>query len=210
MEKQTFIIKTKSKRFLLAAAVFLGLLGTFLLGAKNTESMEEIQKGIAGEVLRFHVRANSDSGEDQRIKMEVKKQVVDYLSPILQKADSAEETKILVKKALPKVKAIAQEVLEREGFGYGARVHLGNSLFPEKTYGDMRFPAGEYEALIVYLGDGAGENWWCMLYPGLCFFDETYAVVDGEKKEELEHVLTEQEFNWITDKEQIRIGFKWF
>lgn len=200
-------------RFLpLLLSVLLGLFGTFFLTGTvaQREIAAEVQQGIAQEVLRFHVRANSDSEEDQRVKMLVKERIVTYLQPILEQADSLEETRGLLIKQLQQVETLAQQILQEEACDYNAHARIGISDFPEKTYGDCRFPAGSYEALIIELGVGKGGNWWCMLYPGLCFFSDTYGIVDEEGKEKLKNVLTEEEFTWVTDWNHIHLGFKWF
>lgn len=202
--------KKKVHMILLFLALGIGLLGTFFIGYTQTESMETIQRGIAKEVLRFHVRANSDREEDQRVKMLVKEQVVAYLQPVLQDAEDVEKTKELVLEQLPEIEAQAETILKQEGCDYGVSAKVGMSDFPEKTYGDCRFPAGTYEALILELGTGEGHNWWCMLYPGLCFLNESYGIVTADKKAELKNVLTDTEFSWITDWDKVRIGFKWF
>lgn len=198
--------------FLIVLALLIGFSGTFVLADVCGEQLRsaKIQKGIAEEVLRFHVRANSDSQEDQRVKMQVKEAVVSFLQPLLETSDSLEETKERVKSHLDQVEALAVETLASAGCDYGVRVRLGTSEFPEKTYGDCCFPAGPYDALIVELGEAKGENWWCMLYPGLCFFRETCGVVTDEGKEKLKSVLTEEEFTWVTDPKRVRIGFRWF
>lgn len=199
-------------RMILIVSVLIGLAGVLCLSYVRTEqeTLAQIQEGIAEEVLRFHVRANSDSEEDQRVKMLVKERVVSYLQLILDQAESAEESKELVLQHLCEVEELAEQVLTEEGCDYGVHISVGKSDFPEKVYGDCRFPAGEYEALILELGEGEGHNWWCMLYPGLCFFDDAYGVVEEEEKEELKYLLTEEEFSWVTDWDKVRIRFKWF
>lgn len=192
----------KKKTWMIGLSVIVGLLGTFLIGAGRAGYESEVQRGIAQEVLRFHVRANSDSKEDQRVKMEVKEEVVAYLQPILEDAADAKESRKLVRHHMAKVEEIAEKVLAREGCAYGVSLKLGQSHFPKKTYGDCTFPAGTYEALIVRLGAGAGHNWWCMLYPGLCFVDESHAVVEEAEKEKLKENLTDGEYRYV-------IRFKW-
>ena len=88
------------------------------------------------------------------------------------------------------------------------------TYLPERTYRDCTFPAGEYEALNIRIGKGEGKNWWCVLYPSLCFIDDTWGIVSREKKEELREILTEEEFRAVLEdpeeKKKVRIGFKWF
>lgn len=175
----------------------------------NQTKVASLQEGIAGEVLRFHVRANSESDYDQQVKMQVKEEVIAYLHPVIASAKSVQEAKILLNGQLDEIQLAAGAVLKRENCDYTAEVFFREEDFPQKTYGDCTFPAGEYEALVIELGRGQGRNWWCMLYPGLCFIDETYAVVSEEKKEELEHVLTEEEYDWVTDSKKRVLSFRW-
>ena len=158
----------------------------------------ETQRGIADEVFRFHVLANSDSEKDQRVKLKVRDAVIAYMTsempgttnqmdhavtmdqaeqmnPGIHK-NSAQATKKWAESHLNDLILVADEVLEREGMDYQADAHVTKCCFPEKKYGDMTFPQGEYEALRITLGSGKGHNWWCVLYPSLCFRDAANAV----------------------------------
>ncbi len=215
----------KNKRIFLAA-VLIGLAGTlFLTGLRimtlrreneelKTRLEQEIQQGIAGEIFRLHVIANSDTQKDQELKLEVKNQVVDFLEEIVGETHSAEETKEAVLTHLAQIEEEARDTVEEKDYDYPVQAVVEKTYFPEKTYGDCTFPAGEYEALIIRIGDAKGKNWWCVLYPSLCFLDDTYAVVTEEKKEELQKVLTREEFLEVMqspqEKKKVRIGFRWF
>ena len=91
-----------------------------------------------------------------------------------QDAESVDEARIQIQKRLPEIEAVAKEKMQQKGYSYDADATLSSCYFPVKTYGDMIFPAGEYEALKVNLGKSAGKNWWCVMYPTLCFVDSTY------------------------------------
>ncbi len=215
----------KNKRIFLAA-VLIGLAGTlFLTGLRimtlrreneelKTRLEQEIQQGIAGEIFRLHVIANSDTQKDQELKLEVKNQVVDFLEETVGETHSAEETKEAVLTHLAQIEEEARDTVEEKGYDYPVQAVVEKTYFPEKTYGDCTFPAGEYEALVIRIGDAKGKNWWCVLYPSLCFLDDTYAVVTEEKKEELQKVLTREEFLEVMqspqEKKKVRIGFRWF
>lgn len=215
----------KNKRIFLAA-VLIGLAGTlFLTGLRimtlrreneelKTRLEQEIQRGIAGEIFRLHVIANSDTQKDQELKLEVKNQVVDFLEETVGETHSAEETKEAVLTHLAQIEEEARDTVEEKGYDYPVQAVVEKTYFPEKTYGDCTFPAGEYEALVIRIGDAKGKNWWCVLYPSLCFLDDTYAVVTEEKKEELQKVLTREEFLEVMqspqEKKKVRIGFRWF
>ena len=118
-----------------------------------------------------------------------------------QDAESVDEARIQIQKRLPEIEAVAKEKMQQKGYSYDADATLSSCYFPVKTYGDMIFPAGEYEALKVNLGKSAGKNWWCVMYPTLCFVDSTYQIVPGESKEKLKKCLTEEEYNSLLDGE---------
>ena len=131
----------------------------------------------------------------------------EQMNPGIQK-NSAQATKKWAESHLNDLILVADEVLEREGMDYQADAHVTKCCFPEKKYGDMTFPQGEYEALRITLGEAAGHNWWCVLYPNLCFLDKTCAVVSDEGKEDLKGVLTDEEYQLLTDNKELKM--KWF
>lgn len=214
------------KRKVLLAAILLGLALTIFftglcivrLKRENREIRErlerELQQGIAKEVFRLHVVANSDKDADQELKLQVKTEVVEYLQSILGEDTTLEETKEAVLTHLTDIEEKAEEVIEGKGYDYPVQASVERTYFPDKVYGNCTFPAGEYEALNIRIGEARGHNWWCMLYPSLCFIDDTYGVVAEEKKENLKSVLTEEEFREILespgDRKKVRIGFRWF
>lgn len=189
-----------SKKCKLAALICLFVVtGILMFLYHRAVKQQRIQQGISKEVLRLHVVANSDSEEDQELKMKVKETVVAYLRGAMSDADSVEEARAQIEKHLPEIEAIAREKMQSEGYDYEAEAELGESYFPIKEYGDLTFPAGNYEALRVNLGKSAGKNWWCVMYPSLCFVDATYQVVPETSKEKLKNNLTEEEYNSLLD-----------
>lgn len=158
-----------------------------------------IQQGIAGEILRFHVIANSDSKEDQALKLKVRDAVVEYMKDLLEGAEDLEETKGRIAERLADVEELAMRIVEKEQAGYPVHAELTECYFPRKSYGDCTFPAGRYEALRICIGKAEGKNWWCVLFPNLCFVDSIHAVVPEEQKEELKNVLTEEEYESLFD-----------
>ena len=214
------------KNKLLLAAVLIGFAGTFLvlgipmvsLKRENQELKgrleREIQEGIAGEIFRLHVVANSDREEDQILKLEVKETVVQYVESLVGEAAGLEETKEAVLSHLPQIEEKAGRAVTSMGYDYPVTAQVERTYFPDKTYGDCTFPAGEYEALNVRIGEAAGHNWCCVLYPSLCFIDDVTGIVTEEKKEDLREVLTEEEFLYILEtpeeREKLQIGFRWF
>ncbi len=121
-----------------------------------------------GEVLRLHVIANSDQSGDQAVKLKVRDSVVDYLSEEFTCADNADQARQMAIAASPQIEEIAARVVKSEGYSYPVEVKVGLYNFPSRTYGDLVLPQGEYQAVKVILGEGKGQNWWCVLFPPLC------------------------------------------
>lgn len=169
------------------------------------KKMSETQKELAGEVLRFHVLAESDSKEDQAVKLKVRDAIIEYMKEELPEAFSVEAAKAWARERLPRLEAIAETVIRGEGYSYGAKAEVTSCYFPDKCYGDVFFPKGYYEALRIELGSAEGHNWWCVLYPNLCFTDAACAVVDEEGKQELKSVLTEEEYEMVTATSEFKI-----
>lgn len=199
----------KRKWVMAVSAVILSAMLTACVWRTETVSakMETAQKHMAEEVLRFHVLANSDSKEDQELKMTVKDEVVSWLEAKMD-CDSLEETKIFIRSHLTGIEEVAEETVRREGYSYPVQAALEWTDFPEKSYGDVTFPAGSYEALRIQIGEAKGHNWWCVLYPNLCFIDSVQAVVPEKGKKQLKHVLTDDEYDMVTATSKFKV--KWF
>ncbi|MGB9791006.1 MAG: stage II sporulation protein R [Thermacetogeniaceae bacterium] len=139
-------------------------------------------------LIRLHVIANSDSKRDQDVKYHVRDALIDFLRPKLKGVSSFEEAKGILLENRCEIAEIARETLRREGFDYGAAVCIGRFAFPARAYGRIVLPAGDYEAVRIVLGEGKGANWWCVLFPPLCFVDISGYDLDnmsnnsGEKK----------------------------
>ncbi|HEX3031205.1 MAG TPA: stage II sporulation protein R [Bacillota bacterium] len=127
----------------------------------------------AEELIRFHVVANSDSTADQALKRQVRDTIVQYMAPEFRKAKSIEEAREIAKANLGMLEKLAALEVREAGEKYSVRASLGQFMFPTKTYGKFSLPAGQYEAVKVVLGKGEGANWWCVLFPPLCFVDLT-------------------------------------
>lgn len=205
-------MKTITKKKLVCAgiAVCISFLVTgAVVREKGVEQkIEETQEGLAEEVFRFHVLANSNSDADQSLKLKVRDEVISYMKESLPDSESVEETKSWAKVHLEELEEVAESVIYAQGFSYQAKATVETCEFPGKTYGDITFPAGEYEALRIVIGNGKGHNWWCVLYPNLCFIDSVHAVVPEAEKEKLEEVLTEDEYEMVTTGTKFKI--KWF
>ena len=166
------------------------------------------QERLSGEVFRFHVLANSDSKEDQEQKLKVRDAVVAYMREQLPEAENAAETKAWAIRHLDELTEVAEDVLAENGSKDTVQAEVIRCEFPEKTYGEVTLPAGWYDALRIKIGKAKGHNWWCVLYPNLCFTDSVHAVVPKESKEELQTVLTDEAYAMLIKGSQIKI--KWF
>lgn len=166
-----------------------------------------VQRDLAKEVFRFHVIANSDSRDDQEVKLKVRDAVIEYMEESMPETETqtAKTTKQWARTHQHELERIAEKTLRKSGFTYGVTAEVVKDYFPEKTYGDVIFPEGEYEALRLKLGDADGHNWWCVLYPGLCFNEQTCAVVDADGKKELKGTLTAEEYEMVTATTEFKI-----
>ena len=175
---------------------------------KSNVITDPLQPGIADKILRFHVLATSDSKEDQEVKKKVRDAVGAMMEPKLAESRNLEETEAIVQRSMENIVEVATEPLEENGYPYGASARLANVEFPVKSYGAYTFPAGEYEALQVTLGEGEGHNWWCVLYPNMCFRGSVYEVPSDEAKHALREVLTPEEYEDIFRHGKYQIRFK--
>ncbi len=141
------------------AALVMFTVAAMLMRNREAESTED--------VLRLHIVANSDSAEDQRAKLLVRDAVLELMDGAAD-ASSAEEAEAMMLSMGSELIAVAEAVLTENGLEYGAQLVSGEFSFPERQYGERVYPEGEYKALRIILGDGAGENWWCVLFPPLC------------------------------------------
>ena len=135
-------------------------------------------------LIRFHVIANSDNDEDQKLKLKVRDGIIEYLYPYLNESQSIEESRKIISEREDQVLKIAKAIIDENGYKYQVRSELSRENFPEKSYGDITLPQGNYEAYRVIIGDGLGQNWWCVMFPPLCFIDITKGKIqeDSSKK----------------------------
>lgn len=125
------------------------------------------------EYLRIHIRAHSNDEAAQAVKYEVRDDVVEYLTPLVAQYETKSQAVAGIESRLDEIARVAKGALLKNGFFYGAKASVKTETFPTRVYGDFTLPSGEYTALIIDLGDGAGDNWWCVVYPPLCFSGES-------------------------------------
>lgn len=177
-----------------------------ITGGKQYQQ-HKMTEEIAGKIIRFHVLANSDTEEDQKLKLEVRDAIGAFMQPRLSDVTDIENSRQIVRESIPDIEQKAEEVISEKGYTYTVSARLSNIDFPEKTYGPYTFQAGNYEALEVVIGKGEGHNWWCVMYPNLCFFNSTYEVVDGEAEKSLERILTPEEYESLMEDKNYEVKF---
>ena len=189
----------------LTALLFLSLLlvteSPHYLQDKSTSTL---QQQIATQVLRFHIRANSDTVADQQKKLRIKQSLLEWLTPILSENTSKSETIQCIRKNLPDIRKEATRMAAPEP----VTVTLQKEWFPEKTYGTCTFPEGIYDALRVDIGQAKGHNWWCVLYPSLCFADAMEPSMTEEGEEKLQQVLDEDAYDLLLHPQKLKIRFR--
>jgi stage II sporulation protein R len=161
-----------------------------------------IQGSLSNKLIRFHVIANSDNAVDQALKLKVRDEVLEYISPKLKGSKTIEESREIIKSNDEAIKNIAQEVVEKSGYKYVIATELSKQKFPVKTYGNITLPQGEYEAYRILIGNGSGQNWWCVMFPPLCFIDITKGEVSYKETEKaMKKVLSEKEYSTVDNTE---------
>ena len=167
-----------------------------------------VSSDIANSVFRLHVIANSDSVEDQSLKLKVRDELLLYMNNLSKDCTSKEEVMQIAKEHINDFKEIASKVILDNGFDYGVDVQVGLNDFPTKYYGDIALPAGTYDALRVKIGEASGQNWWCVMFPPLCFVDVSSGIVPDSSKEEMKDNLNDEEYDLISKSDSDEITFK--
>lgn len=143
----------------------------------------QAKDGFKDEIIRFHIRANSDREEDQALKLKIRDSILEEMEEKFKETKSLDESREIIKENMMAMKSITEKVIEEEGEDYSVAVTLGQDSFPTRKYGNLVFPAGNYETLLITLGEGKGQNWWCVMFPPLCFVDITHSVAYNLEKE---------------------------
>lgn len=178
----------------------------------NESNKNEMLQDIEGKLIRFHVIANSDSDEDQSLKLKVRDEVLKYMAPKLDNSKSLDESREILKNNNGKVKEIAKKIIKENGYNYDVETTLGKENFPDKTYGNITLPQGEYEAYRIVIGTGNGHNWWCVMFPPLCFVDMSKGQVSyDENEKQMKRVLNDEEYGMVdntSDNQTVEVRFK--
>lgn len=187
--------------------VFLLFIYVFIC-AQNYVSA--VSNNLSDAVFRLHVLANSDSAEDQALKLKVRDSLLNYMNDICSNCTTKEEAISLANENKKNFQQIAEQTISENGYNYPVKINIDNFYFPTKNYGDITLPAGFYDALRVEIGEAKGKNWWCVMFPSLCFIDVSSGIVDDEAKVNLEENLENESYSLISDKNnsEIKLKFK--
>lgn len=167
-----------------------------------------ISDNLYNSVFRLHIIANSDSEEDQNLKYIVRDNIINYMNNECKGLKTKSDVIKYAKTHLNEINNIAEATVKENGFNYPITVEIGNFEFPTKNYGDISFPSGSYDALRVKIGNGSGKNWWCVMFPPLCFVDTTNGIVPDSSKESLQESLSEENYKIVSDTESSDITIK--
>lgn len=168
-----------------------------------------VSKDLSESVFRLHVLANSDAPDDQSLKYKVRDNVLSYMNNLCLNTITKEEAIKIARSHQDEFYEIAKQTIIDNGYDYEVNIKIGIFDFPTKQYGDISFPAGSYDALRIEIGEAKGQNWWCVMFPPLCFVDMTSGVVPEDSKKTLESSLSsEEEFILINDNKSDDIQFK--
>lgn len=198
-----FIKNTKIKNICILALLLF--LYTFIC-AQNYVSA--VSTNLSDAVFRLHVLANSDSEEDQALKLKVRDSILNYMNNICSNCSTKAEAISLANTHKDEFQQIAENTIKANGYNYPVKININNFYFPTKNYGDITLPAGFYDAMRIEIGDAKGKNWWCVMFPSLCFIDISSGVVNDEAKNNLEQNLDEESYNLISDQDNPEIEFK--
>ena len=182
------------KRFLVLALLFVCY--TFICAISYASS---VSSDLSNSVFRLHILANSDSEEDQNLKLLVRDNVLSYMKEISANASSKEEVMAIMDEHLDDFYDVARKTILDEGYDYDVKLNIGKFDFPTKVYGDIALPAGIYDALRIEIGKAEGHNWWCVMFPSLCFVDVSSGTLDEDSKEVLESNLNDEEFELVSE-----------
>ncbi len=197
----------KNKRIFLVMASVIGICVLFI-GFNQEMQTTSLQQELAKKVIRFHVVADNDTSEAQEFKLKVRDETLTYLKTLINGEEDIETTRKIIYDNLKSIEENARKVALEEDCDYTINAYLGRAYFPIKEYGSVVFPAGYYETLNINIGKAEGKNWWCVMYPNLCFVEGTYAIIDETTKEEIKKILTEEEYKMLMDGSKTKVKFK--
>lgn len=158
-----------------------------------------ISSNLSDSVFRLHIIANSDSSADQELKLKVRDNIINYMNTLTSSSSDKKDVISMVNNHLDSFKEIALNTIKENGYNYDVNIEIGNFHFPTKSYGDISFPAGNYDALKIEIGDAIGQNWWCVLFPPLCFVNSSTGVVPDDSKNTLKENINSESYEIISE-----------
>lgn len=199
-------VKHIKKRIYILSGILISIfLLTTLVVSREITKIEAYSYDYKERLIRFHVIANSDTDEDQELKLKIRDAVIAYLQPKLENSKSIEESEAIIKSEYDNLGKISKNIISQNEYDYSVKVGLQYSDFPAKQYSSVVLPAGKYKALKIIIGEGKGKNWWCVMFPPLCFVDEQNGVIDEKTDKKLKEILTPQEYDLIMAKDQTKV-----
>lgn len=183
---------------------------SFFVSISAVCSMQQTESTLTNGVIRLHVRANSDSDADQQLKLRVRDRIISECSHLFRGKSDIESARTEIVRNSEKIADIAKDEIAKNGYSYPVDIKFGKSDFPTKVYKNITMPAGTYEALTVEIGSAKGQNWWCVLFPPLCFVDETCTGISEESEDILIDNLGKDTYEMLKSGENadVKIRFK--
>lgn len=202
----------KSKINFILILIILIFIYIFLLSINYTQA---VSLNLSDSVFRLHIIANSDSSYDQNLKLKVRDNIIDYMNTLTENTSNKDEVISIASNHLNTFKEIALNTIKDNGYNYNVNIEIGNFYFPTKSYSNISFPAGNYDALKIEIGKAIGQNWWCVLFPPLCFVNSTTGIVPEDSKNILKENMDSESYKLInegnnneTNTSDIKIKFK--
>ena len=164
---------------------------------------------LSENIFRLHILANSNSEEDQNLKLKVRDDIIAYMKQLTKDCTTKNEVIEKTKSNLKKFEEIAETTIKNNGYNYNVTLDIGTFYFPTKYYANISMPAGTYDALRIKIGKAEGQNWWCSLFPPLCFTDISSGIIDEKADENLKSNLNKEDYSIITNNsESYKFKFK--
>jgi stage II sporulation protein R len=189
-------LRNESK--ILFLSLVIGLLFATGVAAYTYAYAARVQQDIAENVIRFHVLAHNDDADEQMLKEYVRTKILEEFAEALSENNTIEETRENLREILPALQAYAQEIIRDAGFEHNTTADIATTFFPAQFYGDIAFPPGNYQAVQIKIGDGAGQNWWCLMFPPLCYVDMT---ATDDARHQLSETVSQEGFRLLTHQE---------
>lgn len=200
-------VKNIKKRIYLLVSILISVLiiSSFII-VREINKIDACTYDYKNKLIRFHVIANSNTDEDQALKLKVRDAVIDYLQPKLENSKSIEESERIIKNEYKNLEQISKNIISDNGYDYNVNIGLQYSDFPAKQYSSVVLPAGKYKALKIVIGEGKGKNWWCVMFPPLCFVDNQNGIIDEKTDKKLKEILSPEEYDLIMAKNKTEVN----